>query len=77
MGACGLPVHFINKKQSVGTMPPKTPKQRLNVKEKIVERVCGLNILTNKPGVVAEFKVDNKPKTIKQNKAVEGPCMSK
>ena len=41
----------------MGTIPPNTPKHRLNVNDSIVHRVSGFNKWINKPGVVAAFKV--------------------
>ena len=40
-------------------MPPKKPKQKLNVSENIVHRVVGSNSSISSPGVVAALSVVN------------------
>ena len=49
----------ISTRLMIGTIPPNTPKQRLNVNDSIVQRVSGLSKFINKPGVVAAFNVVN------------------
>ena len=49
----------ISTRLMIGTIPPNTPKQRLNVNDSIVQRVSGFSKFINKPGVVAAFNVVN------------------
>lgn len=50
----------------MGTIPPKIPKQKLNVNERIVHRVFAFRISIKRPGVVAAFNVVN---IAKQNRS--------